>query len=388
VVIVGAGIAGCATAILLNRLPGVRVSIYDRDQSFSARDQGYSLTIAPNGVSAFRELKLDDQILGNKLQSSGGVSFLNKSGKELCRLFEDSDYKVVQVERGKIREIFHEVLHDECVIVNYDAKCRGFEEGENEITVQFDGATEVKCDLLIGADGTKSAIRQQMNFPNDSVHHFDLISLNFEVPMEHPAAKLFGEGTKLTLGRGLELVSKANYPSMTVALVAIMTKAEVEQKWPNIKDLTAEIKSRFGAQGFFNMSGIEALDMEPTIHYVTDRDPLRPWLTGRAMIIGDACHPAAPFLGQGANLALEDAVGVAAAVKAVLDGEKIEDALQRFELQMLARSAEIIKRSRFVGRLYATSNPILCWARDLFFMMLGFGIQLNAWRNATQKKYL
>ncbi len=78
------------------------------------------------------------------------------------------------------------------------------------------------------------------------------------------------------------------------------------------------------------------------------RAPLPQWSVGRVSILGDACHAMLPFLGQGANMALEDGVVLARCI------EKCDDpvaALQHYEVARRERTTDVVNRS---GAMAAT----------------------------------
>src|SRR5207247_10289878 len=73
-----------------------------------------------------------------------------------------------------------------------------------------------------------------------------------------------------------------------------------------------------------------------------DRDPLPRWSLGRVTLLGDACHPMYPFMGQGAAQAIEDGAALAACLAAAADGAgAIPAALQRHEQRRLPRVSRL-----------------------------------------------
>src|SRR5262249_38666796 len=94
---------------------------------------------------------------------------------------------------------------------------------------------------------------------------------------------------------------------------------------------------------------------------IVDRPPERDWGRGRVTLLGDAIHPTTPNLGQGACMALEDAVVLAASLRAEPD---VERALRRYEDARRARTAFVQERSWSLGRMLQWENPLLCWIRD------------------------
>jgi salicylate hydroxylase len=85
-----------------------------------------------------------------------------------------------------------------------------------------------------------------------------------------------------------------------------------------------------------------------------DRDPLPTWTSGRVTLLGDAAHPITPFLGQGAVMALEDALLFARAVAAA---GSIPEALARYEQARVTRANHVLLASRENGVHLTTTDP-------------------------------
>jgi 2-polyprenyl-6-methoxyphenol hydroxylase-like FAD-dependent oxidoreductase len=94
---------------------------------------------------------------------------------------------------------------------------------------------------------------------------------------------------------------------------------------------------------------------------IYDHDPLKRWSCGRVTLLGDAAHPAAPTMGQGACQAIEDAVVLAACLGETGD---IQLALRRYESRRKGRTAMITLQSRRFGRMGCWKTSLACWFRD------------------------
>jgi 2-polyprenyl-6-methoxyphenol hydroxylase-like FAD-dependent oxidoreductase len=94
---------------------------------------------------------------------------------------------------------------------------------------------------------------------------------------------------------------------------------------------------------------------------IVDRPPARDWGCGRVTLLGDAIHPTTPNLGQGACMALEDAVVLAASLR---DEPGVERALRGYEDARRARAAFVQEQSWWLGRIFQWEHPLLCWIRD------------------------
>ena len=109
------------------------------------------------------------------------------------------------------------------------------------------------------------------------------------------------------------------------------------------------------------------LDRDVTPHWGHGAHPL----DGPATLIGDAAHPALPFLAQGGAMALEDAAALAAPLASALrTGGSVSPVLRSFEMARHPRAARLVRASREVGRNYHLAPP-LSQARDLALSIAG-----------------
>ncbi len=87
-----------------------------------------------------------------------------------------------------------------------------------------------------------------------------------------------------------------------------------------------------------------------------DREPVRGWSAGRAVLLGDAAHPTLQYMAQGAAMAVEDAVVLAARVRGC--GGDLPRAFREYEQERVVRTARVQLTSRFVGEyVYHPRGP-------------------------------
>jgi 2-polyprenyl-6-methoxyphenol hydroxylase-like FAD-dependent oxidoreductase len=94
---------------------------------------------------------------------------------------------------------------------------------------------------------------------------------------------------------------------------------------------------------------------------IHDRPPLSSWSKGRVTLLGDAAHPMSPFMGQGANMAIEDALCLA---RSISESAEAGAAFRAYEAERLERTTRMAKQSRQVGMMGQWENPLACWLRD------------------------
>ncbi|MFS8513560.1 MAG: FAD-dependent monooxygenase [Planifilum fulgidum] len=110
--------------------------------------------------------------------------------------------------------------------------------------------------------------------------------------------------------------------------------------------------------------------------------PFQPaWHRGPVVLIGDAAHATSPHAGQGASMALEDAIVLAQCLRDLPDPS---EAFAAYESLRRQRAEKVVRYSRSIGNNKAVSNPILLWLRD---MTMPFFLKLFASPNAHDWLY-
>ncbi|HTA89891.1 MAG TPA: FAD-dependent monooxygenase, partial [Polyangiaceae bacterium] len=95
---------------------------------------------------------------------------------------------------------------------------------------------------------------------------------------------------------------------------------------------------------------------------LVDRKPIKTYASGRLVLIGDAAHPTTPNLGQGANMAIDDAIVLARSLR---DESSITEGLQRYERERLPRTRLIVERSWSFGRMCLWDSALAVAVREL-----------------------
>ena len=95
-----------------------------------------------------------------------------------------------------------------------------------------------------------------------------------------------------------------------------------------------------------------------------DREPVREWSKGRVTLLGDAAHPMLQYLAQGANMATEDAVVLAACVE--LSGGQLEQAFRRYQDERYLRTARVQMTARYYGDVYHAAGVVRELRNGLF----------------------
>ena len=369
--IIGGGIGGVALAVAcLHR--GIPFTLYERDNGFDARSQGYGLTLQ-QASSAMKGLGISS--LEQGLVSTQHVVHTTEGkviGEWGIRKWRPSEVKTspkrtnVHIARQSLRLALLEQLggHD---AVQWGHQLLDFKEGEGDavdLSFQVEGENKhVKADLVVGADGIRSTVRSLLIGEDASpLNYLGCIVILGICPLadiECSDRSLLDSATVFQTANGHERIY-------------IMPYAKDSVMWQLSFPMPEEEAIALSAQGAQALKE-EAIrrcqwhDPIPQILAATqqalvsgypayDRTPLKPELLekgAQVTLIGDAAHPMSPFKGQGANQALLDALALAREITKEcrpLSGWKEagirKSVLTEFEAEMLERSAIKVKESR------------------------------------------
>ncbi len=368
--IVGGGIGGLTTARALRRAD-IEATVFERADDPRTVEAGGGIILWHNALRAFGEVGLADRVRSAgpeiehfEFRSWRGGLIAHWPVAEMARQF---GAPTIGVNRADLYPKLIEALEEGTV--RFDVACVGFEQDAAGVTARFADGREERGDLLIGADGIRSTIRAQLLGP--AKPRYAGYSLwQASIPLAHPAAP-DGYG-RVLWGRGARFVYH-HVAGGRIYWTAIDHGAEGQR---GVEDWRKEqLLERFRGWQEPTTTLIAATAPDALSRLdVYDRPPTSRWGEGRVTLLGDAAHPMAPNVGQGAAQAAEDAVVLARCLRAATD---VPAALRAYEAQRMGRTAAMIKESRTVGTLGQWRNPLLCAARDRVLSVALNGSQLK-----------
>ncbi|MEU3522603.1 FAD-dependent oxidoreductase [Streptomyces sp. NPDC038707] len=318
VLVIGGGIAGTATALGLHKA-GLDVTVFEAHPD-TAEDIGAFLTLASNGMRALAGLGATHAVtaVGFPLTS---LRLLDSRGTETAHtpLGESADpalrYRCLR--RGELNAALQGEALRRGVPLRHGVRLESVADGPGGVTARFADGTTATGDLLVGADGLRSTVRRLLlpkvrpRYAGQRVHYGCTRTApapgpDGSITMVRGSATAFGY-TVSPAGETYWFAREGGDP-LPAGTAAAPPAAARERL------LTLLRADATPAAGLVEAAGDAAL-----VTNATELPPGAPWRTGRVVLVGDAAHAASPATGQGASMALEDAVVLAKALRDLPD---------------------------------------------------------------------
>jgi salicylate hydroxylase len=313
ILIAGAGIAGLCTAIALIQR-GFHVTICE--QAETLRETGAGVQISPNGTRVLASLGVLDALRDLAVEPTAKTIRLWNSG-ETWSLFDlgtmsvaEYGFPYLMVHRGDL----HTTLANAVEQLDPDAirQGAGVVEVENRtdgVTVSLSSGERVSGDILIGADGIHSGVREAV-FGSGPAHFTGCIAWRGVIPSSRlPTHIRLDVGTNW-VGPGRHVVTYPLRAGKLFNFVGVVERSGWETESWTSKGTREECADDFAGWH----PDVHALIDNIDVHYrwaLMSRPPMERWSAGRVVLVGDACHPMLPFMAQGAVMAIEDSITLA-----------------------------------------------------------------------------
>lgn len=356
--IVGGGIGGLSAALALQRV-GFRPVVLE--QAPALTEVGAGLSLSPTAAHALNHLGLAEELRAKSYHPEDQCVRHYKDGRPLNwinrgrALIEKYGERYYLIHRADLHDTLADAVRaNDPQTIELNRRCRTVSQDSSGVTVDLTDGTRRRFDMLIGADGSRSAVRHDIFGPIEP-KYTGYIAWRGVVPMELVPPEILQPPSGIFLGPG-HLVNR--YPIRGGRLLNFVAFAErkewAEEGW-SIRSTVEELLKEF--EGWTPMVRRIMELVPPDLLFkwgLFDREPLETWTKGRITLLGDAAHPILPFLGHGAVLAIEDAVVLARAIEA---SERIEEAFERYEHARIERASFVVLESRKAGRMFHAPDP-------------------------------
>ncbi|MUV87045.1 NAD(P)-binding protein [Natronomonas sp. CBA1123] len=355
IAIVGGGICGLTLALALEQR-GHAPTVYEAASEY--RPVGAGILLQTNAMLVFDRLGIADAICDAGRQLEGG-GLRSPDGPFMTR-FDLNDversefgYGFVAVHRADLQRILLDELDTN---VQTNMACTAVV-GTDPPVVHFDDGTKISPDILVGADGIHSTIRDAVApsvdiRPLDGVAYRALVTLDLPEPYLTQGFDIWGDGT-YTGGSPIDenrfyWFATAPEPLTGDHAAPEAVKSSLRNHLTGYPEPIPEI-----------LDGLDPADIIMTD--LKDLPSLDTWSRNRVVLAGDAAHAMLPFAGQGAAQAIEDGLMLADALATHEDHDR---SLNTYESERKPRADRVRRESYRLGRFGTMQSTLGCRLRN------------------------
>ena len=339
IAIVGAGLGGLTVAATL-RQAGFDVRIYEQASRFAR--VGAGIQMMPNSMKVLRRIGIEARVRHIAFQPYSHLNRAWDTGEVLRELPMPEDLfgaPYLCMHRGDLHEALLAGVPSEIIAVQ--KKLVGLDERGSQVTLSFEDGTKAAADLVIGADGVHSIVRDLIIGPDEPIHKGRIAYRAI-----FPSALMGGTdvGPSRTKWWGLDRHIVIYYTKPDRSEIYLITSVPEPAEWvtPESWSTTGDVNELRAAYDGFHPDVRAVVEGCPSCHKwaILEREPLPSWSRGRVVLLGDACHPMTPYMAQGAATAMEDAA-VLTRCLADVEGDDHGAAFTRYEGHRKPRTARI-----------------------------------------------
>jgi 2-polyprenyl-6-methoxyphenol hydroxylase-like FAD-dependent oxidoreductase len=339
--VVGGGVAGPATALALHRV-GFEVEVLER-RADDPGDAGSVLTLAPNGVDALGALGVLDRVRGEAVRSRRNAMY-GATGRLLGTVTLGSPLPdgtpALTLRRSRLAAVVSAAAREAGVRTRHEVPVRALDVAAG--TVTLDDGSVLEADLVVGADGVHSLVRAAIDPQAPAPRYVGLWNFGGRTRGSGQAPALAPEQWHFVFGRRAffgahptpsgDVLWFVNVPGPLLSREE--GNARTTEEWR--EHLVSLLAVDAGPAAELVRGG----ELELAADMTYDLGHVPTWWRERAVLVGDAAHAPSPSSGQGASMALEDAVVLADAIAAAPD---LAAGLAAYEQRRRARVERIVK---------------------------------------------
>ena len=344
VLVIGGGIGGLSAAIALRRT-GVEVELIEKNAEWTV--YGVGIIQPGNALRALDQLGLAEQCAAQGYPMRG-VRSLTADGETVLR--DDTLPSVIPglppnngITRRRLHDILVSAAREAGTEIRTGVTASTVDQTPGEVHVGFSDGRQNSYDLVVGADGLYSRLREQLFGEHLQAKFTGQVAWRINLPR-------IPELDRLWVYRGSR--GTAGFVPLAPDLMYMLTIEKVPDGaplWLPQEGLAAEYRKRLAEYGGAVAEHRERVrDDAEVVYRPVDNILLpAPWYRGRVLLIGDAAHGTSPHCGQGGAQAIEDGVVLAEEVAA---HESVEQVLDGFMRRRFERCKTVVEGSERIGR--------------------------------------
>ena len=353
IVIIGAGLGGLtAAACLLER--GHRVRVFE--QASQLGEVGAGIQMSANAVKVLDHLGLRPLIEPTAVRPKAFEFRRFDTGEMLHRLplGEAHEQKhgapYFQIHRSDLHAALQQAVRErDPQAIVLDARATRVQEDADGATVHFADGRSAQADLLVGADGIKSVVRQHVLGADQPVFTGQ-VAWRCTVPVERIPPELRTDiVSTIWCGPRNHAVTYYLRNAQLLNFVGCVERPNEEESWTANRPWE-ELDADYAGWHPAVRAVIDNVDRDQCFRWaLNNRKPSMTWSRPRVTLLGDAVHATLPYMAQGAAMAIEDAAVLARALELP---DPLDERLRRYERHRAPRTARVVEESNEMGELY------------------------------------
>ena len=357
ILIVGAGIGGLTAAIRLVQ-SGHRVRVVEQAKVLG--EVGAGIQMSANAVKVLQAIGVEPALEATGVKPKAFEFRRFNTGELLHRI------PLGDAHREKHGAAYYQMhrrdLHDALVArlnalapqaIRLDAAAVRVHENADGAEVELASGERLAAELVVGADGVKSQVRQHVLGADKPVFTGQVV-WRVLVPVERVPVELRTDVVS-TIWCGPHNHGVMYYlrAGKLINFVGCVARPWEEESWTSARPWS-ELDSDYAGWHPMVRAVVEAADRDQCFRWaLNSRVPATIWSTPRVTMLGDAVHSTLPYMAQGAAMAIEDAALLARALELDLP---LEQRLRVYEQHRAPRTRRVVEESTEMGQLYQIDN--------------------------------
>jgi 2-polyprenyl-6-methoxyphenol hydroxylase-like FAD-dependent oxidoreductase len=366
-IIIGAGIAGLASALRLQQAGWTPLVI---ERAPERRHGGYAVSFSGAGYEAADRMGILPDLIARRIvpdemiyRRPDGSRKFTVPGETVHAMMGS---KTLNLMRGDIEDVLYTAVHDD-IEIRFGRELVGIDQDDHSVTAMFaDGSTET-ADLLLGADGLHSATRRLIFGPEEE----------FRIDLEHVVAVFGLEAPPRAVRPGA--TESLTEPGKTLAIVnngkhgstAFFGYRTNDQDAELALGATRSLEKAYGSMGWVAPEVLQQVRGSQELYFdFVSQIRLPQWHRGRVAVIGDAAWCVTLFAGFGSSLAV---AGADALGRALEQHPTIDEAFAAWDAELRPEAERKQRLGRQVKGLYAPTSRAALFLRDLPLRLASYG---------------
>jgi kynurenine 3-monooxygenase len=375
VAVVGAGLTGGLLACYLARR-GYPVTLYERrpDPRVATAERGRSINLAlsERGIDALRRIGLDKQVLADALPMRGRMVHPVHGEPGFQAYSIDGERAINSISRGALNNaLLDAAVAAPGVTVHFEHKLTGLDPASGELTFETPGGpVTARAEVILGADGAGSAVRDQLSryggdgftetlsFLDHGYKELSIPAVDGDFALDPGALHIWPRGSSMMIALpnpDRSFTGTLFWPSSgSGSFDALSSPEEIESHfrdhYPDLLPLVPELADDYRHNPVGMLGTVRC----------------SPWhAAGRVALIGDAAHAIVPFYGQGANCAFEDVVELDRCLDET--GDSWKEALPEYERRRRENTEAIAQMAldNFVEMRDKVASPVFRFGKSV-----------------------